>query len=301
VAERSTVEVDGRRLSLSNLDKVLYPDGFTKGEVVDYYARVAPALLPHVTGRPMSFQRFPDGTAKKGFFAKNAPKGTPDWVRTVRLPAPGSGMDRENLDYVVIDDLATLVWAANLAALELHVPQWTVGPRGGVRDPDRLVLDLDPGAPATSVECAEVALLLRELVQADGLEPVVKSSGSKGLQLYAAVEPVSDRRTSDYAKALAQRLEKSHPKLVVSQMRKDLRGGKVLVDWSQNNAAKTTVAPYALRARPEPWVSTPLTWDEVEACRRPEDVLFRAEQALERVETMGDLFAPLLEAGSPLP
>jgi bifunctional non-homologous end joining protein LigD len=301
VAERSTVEVDGRRLSLSNLDKVLYPDGFTKGEVVDYYARVAPALLPHVTGRPMSFQRFPDGTAKKGFFAKNAPKGTPDWVRTVRLPAPGSGMDRENLDYVVIDDLATLVWAANLAALELHVPQWTVGPRGGVRDPDRLVLDLDPGAPATSVECAEVALLLRELVQADGLEPVVKSSGSKGLQLYAAVEPVSDRRTSDYAKALAQRLEKSHPKLVVSQMRKDLRGGKVFVDWSQNNAAKTTVAPYALRARPEPWVSTPLTWDEVEACRRPEDVLFRAEQALERVETMGDLFAPLLEAGSPLP
>ena len=145
MAEKSTVEVDGRRLQLSNLDKVLYPDGFTKGEVVDYYARIAPALLPHIADRPMSFQRFPDGTDKKGFFAKNAPKGTPDWVRTVRLPAPGSTMDRETLDYVVVGDLPTLVWAANLAGLELHVPQWSVGPRGGVREPDRLVLDLDPG------------------------------------------------------------------------------------------------------------------------------------------------------------
>jgi bifunctional non-homologous end joining protein LigD len=300
-AQRSVVEVDGRRLSLSNLDKVLFPDGFTKGEVVDYYVRVAPVLLPHVTGRPMSFQRFPDGTDTKGFFAKNAPRGTPDWVRTVKLPAPGSSMDRETLDYVVVDDLPTLVWAANLAALELHVPQWSVGPRGGVREPDRLVLDLDPGAPATAVECAEVALLLRDLVTADGLTPVVKSSGSKGLQVYAAVEPVSDRRTSDYARHLAQTLETSHPKLVVSQMRKDLRGGKVFVDWSQNNAAKTTVAPYALRARPEPWVSTPLTWDEVAAVRRPEDVQFRAEQTLERVDDHGDLFAPLLSTAVPLP
>jgi bifunctional non-homologous end joining protein LigD len=300
-AQRSVVEVDGRRLSLSNLDKVLFPDGFTKGEVVDYYVRVAPVLLPHVTGRPMSFQRFPDGTDTKGFFAKNAPRGTPDWVRTVKLPAPGSSMDRETLDYVVVDDLPTLVWAANLAALELHVPQWSVGPRGGVREPDRLVLDLDPGAPATAVECAEVALLLRELVTADGLTPVVKSSGSKGLQVYAAVEPVSDRRTSDYARHLAQTLEKSHPKLVVSQMRKDLRGGKVFVDWSQNNAAKTTVAPYALRARPEPWVSTPLTWDEVAAVRRPEDVQFRAEQTLERVDAHGDLFDALLSTAAPLP
>ena len=299
MAEKSTVQVDGRRLQLSNLDKVLFPDGFTKGEVVDYYARIAPALLPHIADRPMSFQRFPDGTDKKGFFAKNAPKGTPDWVRTVRLPAPGSTMDRETLDYVVVGDLPTLVWAANLAGLELHVPQWSVGPRGGVREPDRLVLDLDPGDPATAVECAEVALLLRELVEADGLRPLVKSSGSKGLQVYAAVQPVSDRRTSDYAKDLAQRLEKSHPKLVVSQMRKELRRGKVFVDWSQNNAAKTTVAPYALRARPEPWVSTPLTWDEVAACRSPEDVRFRAEQVLERVDELGDLFAPLLEPGAP--
>ena len=301
MTERSTVEVDGQRLSLSNLDKVLYRDGFTKGEVVDYYARIAPVLLPHVADRPMSFQRFPNGTDTKGFFAKNAPRGTPDWVRTVELPAPGSSMDRETLDYVVVDDLPTRVWAANLAALELHVPQWSVGPRGGVREPDRLVLDLDPGAPATAVECAEVALLLRDLVVADGLTPVVKSSGSKGLQVYAAVEPVSDRRTSDYPRHLAQTLEKSHPELVVSQMRKDLRGGKVFVDWSQNNAAKTTVAPYALRARPEPWVSTPLTWDEVAAVRRPEDVQFRAEQTLERVDAQGDLFEALLSTEAPLP
>ena len=300
-ADRSTVEVDGRRLALSNLDKVLYPDGFTKGEVVDYYARIAPVLLPHVADRPMSFQRFPDGTERKGFFAKNAPAGTPDWVRTVRLPAPGSSRDRETLDYVVVGDLPTLVWAANLAALELHVPQWTVGPRGGARDPDRLVLDLDPGAPATAVECAEVALMLRDLVLADGLDPVVKSSGSKGLQVYAAVRPAPDRRTSEYAHDLARRLEASHPALVVSQMRKDLRGGKVFVDWSQNNAAKTTVAPYALRARPQPWVSTPLTWAEVEALQQPEDAQFRAEEVLDRVAEHGDLFAPLLEDGPPLP
>ena len=300
--ERTTVEVDGRRLSLSNLDKELYPDGFTKGEVVDYYVRIAPVLLPYVADRPMSFQRFPDGTSSKGFFAKNAPQGTPDWVRTVNLPAPGTTkVDRETLDYVVVEDLPTLVWAANLAALELHVPQWSVGPRGAVHDPDRLVLDLDPGEPATAVECAEVALLLRDLVVADGLDPVVKHSGSKGMQVYAAIAPASDRRTSDYARRLAQRLETSHPKLVVSQMRKDLRKGKVFVDWSQNNAAKTTVAPYALRARPEPWVSTPLTWDEVAACRKPEDVRFRAEEVLDRVDAHGDLFAALLEPGTALP
>ncbi len=300
--QRSTVEVDGRRLSLSNLDKVLYPDGFTKGEVVDYYARIAPVLLPYVADRAMSFQRFPDGTDKKGFFAKNAPQGTPDWVRTVTLPAPGTTKtDRETLDYVVVGDLPTLVWAANLAALELHVPQWSVGPRGAAHDPDRLVLDLDPGEPATAVECAEVALLLRDILVADGLDPVVKSSGSKGIQVYASIQPATDRRTSDYAKDLAQRLEKSHPKLVVSQMRKELRRGKVFVDWSQNNAAKTTVAPYALRARPEPWVSTPLTWDEVGAVRSPDDVRFRAEQVLERVDEVGDLFAPLLDPGHPLP
>ena len=299
-SQKSTVEVDGRRLSLSNLDKVFYPEtGFTKGEVIDYYVRIAPVLLPHIADRPMSFQRFPDGVASQGFFAKNAPKGTPDWVRTVRLPAPGSSKDRETLDYVIVGDLPTLVWAANLAALELHVPQWTVGPRGAVREPDRLVLDLDPGAPATVVECAEVALLLKDLVETDGLTPVAKTSGSKGMQVSASITPASDERTSAYARKLAQRLEKERPDLVVSRMAKNLRDGKVFVDWSQNNAAKTTVAPYALRARPEQWVSTPVSWDEVRAARLPADLRFRAEQTLGRVDELGDLCGPLLEPGPP--
>lgn len=301
-SKKSTVEVHGRRLSLSNLDKVLYPEtGFTKGEVVDYYARIAPVLLPHIADRPMSFQRFPDGVEAQGFYAKNAPKGTPDWVRTVRLPAPGSTKDRETLDYVVVGDLATLVWAANLAALELHVPQWTVGPRGAVRAPDRLVLDLDPGEPATILECAEVALLLKDIVEADGLTPVAKTSGSKGMQVSASVRPVSDERTSAYAHDLARRLEQERPDLVVSRMAKNLRDGKVFVDWSQNSPAKTTVAPYALRARAQQWVSTPVTWAEVTAARSPADLRFRAEQTLERVDELGDLCAPLLEPGPPLP
>jgi bifunctional non-homologous end joining protein LigD len=299
---KSTVEVDGRRLALSNLDKVLYPEtGFTKGEVIDYYARIADVLLPHLADRPMSFKRHPDGVEGQGFFAKNAPRGTPAWVRTVRLPAPGSTKDRETIDYVVIEDLPTLIWAANLAALELHVPQWTVGPRGAVRDADLLVLDLDPGAPATIVECCRVACMLRDLLVDDGLTAYPKTSGSKGMQVYAAVTPVSSERTSGYAHELAKRLEKEHPDLVVSRMAKELRPGKVLVDWSQNNAAKTTVAPYSLRARPEQWVSTPLTWDEVESTRDPADLRFRAADVLERVAQTGDLFEPLLAAGDPLP
>jgi len=300
-SKKSTVEVDGRRLAISNLDKVLYPEtGFTKGEVIDYYARVAEVLLPHLESRPISFKRFPDGVAGEGFFAKNAPRGTPEWVRTVRLPVPGSTKNRETIDYVVIDDLPTLIWAANLAALELHVPQWTVGPRGAVRDANLLVLDLDPGAPATVVECARVALMLREELEADGLTAYPKTSGSKGMQVYAAVSPAPSDRTSDYAHTLAKRLEQAHPDLVVSRMAKELRPRKVLVDWSQNNAAKTTVAPYSLRARAEQWVSTPLSWDEVEACRSPEDLRFRAEHVLERVEERGDLFEPLLAKGPPL-
>ncbi len=301
-SKKSTVEVDGRRLALSNLDKVLYPEtGFTKGEIIDYYARVAEVLLPHLESRPISFKRYPDGVAGEGFFAKNAPRGTPEWVRTVRLPVPGSSKNRETIDYVVVDDLPTLIWAANLAALELHVPQWTVGPRGAVREADLLVLDLDPGPPATIVECTRVALLLRDELEADGLTAYPKTSGSKGMQVYAAVSPVSSDRTSAYAHELAKRLEQAHPKLVVSRMAKELRPRKVFVDWSQNNAAKTTVAPYSLRARAEQWVSTPLTWDEVEACRSPEDLRFRAEHVLERIQEQGDLFEPLLAKGPPLP
>ncbi len=299
---KSAVEVEGRRLVVSNLDKVLYPEtGFAKGEVIDYYARVADVLLPHLRSRPMSFKRYPDGVDGEGFFAKNAPRGTPEWVRTVRLPVPGSSKNRETIDYVVIDDLPTLMWAANLAALELHVPQWTVGPRGAVRGANLLVLDLDPGAPATVVECARVAVMLREELAADGLSAYAKTSGSKGMQVYAPVVPVDADRTSAYAHELAKRLEKAHPDLVVSRMAKDVRPSKVFVDWSQNNAAKTTVAPYSLRARAQQWVSTPITWDEVEACRTPADLQFRADEVLARVEEQGDLFSPLLGKGSPLP
>lgn len=300
--DRSTVDVDGRRLSLSNLDKVLYPnDGFTKGEIIDYYARIAAVLLPHVKSRPASFIRYPDGVDTQGFFAKNAPKGTPEWVRTVRLPAPGSSKDRGELDYVVIEDLPTLVWAANLAAIEVHVPQWTVGPRGAVREPDLLVVDLDPGAPATVLDCAKVAALVREHLESDGMHPVAKTSGSKGMQVYAPITPASERRTSDYAHEMAKTLEKAHPALVLSRMAKNLRGGKVFVDWSQNNAAKTTVAPYSLRAREQPWVSTPLTWDEVAGARTVSDLQFRSSDVLDRVDEHGDLFAALLEKGPRLP
>jgi bifunctional non-homologous end joining protein LigD len=292
------VTVEGRRLRLSNLDKVLYPEaGFTKGEVIDYYTRAAPALLPHLAGRPLTVKRYPNGVEASFFFEKNAARGTPDWVRTARLPAPGSTKSREEIDYIVVEDLPTLVWLANLAALELHTPQWRVGPRGGVRGADQLVLDLDPGPPATVVECCQVALLLRDLLVEDGLEPIAKTSGSKGLQVYAAIAETPAERTSDYARALAQRLEHERGDLVVSRMTKSLRPGKVLVDWSQNNAAKTTVSVYSLRARATPTVSTPVTWDEVaEAAGKRARLVFTAGDVLARLEE-GDLFAPLLATG----
>lgn len=296
MAARTQVDVEGRSLSLSNLDKVLYPQtGFTKGEVVDYYARIAPVLLPHLADRPATRKRYPNGVDGASFFEKNAPSHTPDWVRTVRLPTPGSTKDREEIDFIVVRDLATLVWLANLAALELHVPQWTVGPRGAVRGVDLLVFDLDPGEPATAVECAEVALLLRGHLGADGLSAYAKSSGSKGLQVYVPLVPVPWERTHAYAKELAERIEREQPRLVVSRMTKALRPGKVLIDWSQNNGSKTTVAPYSLRARALPSVSTPVSWDEVAACRRPEDLRFLAGDVLDRVARDGDLLAPLLD------
>jgi len=301
MAERVSVEVQGRRMGLSNLDKVLYPDaGFTKAQVIDYYQRIAPTLLPHLAGRPATRKRYPNGVEAASFFEKNAPKHTPDWVRTVNLPTPGSTKDRETIDYIVVQDLPTLVWLANLAALELHVPQWTVGPRGAVRDADLLVLDLDPGPPATSVECAQVALILRDHLRDDGLEPVVKTSGSKGLQVYAPIRPTPSDRVADYAKKLAQRLENDHPDLIVHRMTKVLRPGKVLIDWSQNNAAKTTVAPYSLRARAEPTVSTPVSWDEIDDATSPEQLVFHSDDVLDRVVKHGDLFVSLVD-GSPRP
>jgi bifunctional non-homologous end joining protein LigD len=290
-AQKVSVEVDGRKLALSNLDKVLYPaTGFTKAQVIDYYERIAPVLLPYIADRPVTIKRYPDGVDGKFFFQKNAP-AHPDWVPTARIRSPGSTKSREEVDYILGGDLSTLIWAANLAALELHTPMWRYPEIG---KPDLLVFDLDPGAPATIVECCEVALLLRPLLADRGLEPVAKTSGGKGLQLYAAVSGVTSEQTSDLAKELAEQLEAEQPELVVSRMTRALRPRKVLIDWSQNNAAKTTIAPYSLRAREQPTVSTPVTWDEVASCKRAEDLKFTADDVLARVAESGDLLAAAL-------
>jgi bifunctional non-homologous end joining protein LigD len=301
--ERVTVTVEGRTLTLSNLHKVLYPaTGFTKGEVIDYYTRIAPVLLPHIESRPLTLKRYPDGVDGKSFFEKNAPSHAPDWVRKVRLPTPGSTKDRETIDFVVAEELPTVVWAANLAALELHVPMWRVGPRGKVHSPDLLVFDLDPGPPATIIECCEVAQLLRDRLATDGLSAYPKTSGSKGMQLYVPLDgKAAWEDVSGYAKRLARELTESRDDLVVWQMKKDLRGGKVLVDWSQNNSAKTTVAVYSLRARETPTASTPISWEEVAGCRRAEDLRFTAPEVLDRVTHLGDLFAPVLDGSGKLP
>jgi bifunctional non-homologous end joining protein LigD len=292
--DRLLVRVDDRQLELSNLDKVLYPEaGFTKGEVIDYYTRVSPVLLPHIGNRPLTRIRYPNGVNGNNFFEKNAPAGVPPWVRVETLPVPGSTKDRETLDYVVADDLPTLVYLANLAALELHVPQWKVGSAG----PDRLVVDLDPGAPAGLPECAEVALSLRDRLAADGLTAYPKTSGRKGMQLMCALaaEQRADE-VADYARRVAEELARRHPKTITAKMARNLRPGKVFIDWSQNNAAKTTVAPYSLRAGALPTVSAPLGWDEVAAGGvRP----LHADEVLARVEEYGDLMAELCAGGGP--
>ena len=293
-SEKVAVDVDGRHLTLSNLSKVLYPEaGFAKGEIIDYYSRIAPVLLPHLADRPLTVKRYPNGVESNFFFEKNAPNGTPSWVRTVTLPVPGSTMNRETIDFVVVEDLPTLVWLANLAALELHVPQWRVPRRARKPRTDIVVFDLDPGPPATIVECCEVAVLLRAVLEEDGLTPFPKSSGSKGMQVSAPVEVSDPELTSKYAHAVAERLERERPDLIVSRMTKSLRPHKVFVDWSQNSPAKTTVAPYSLRARPLPTVSTPLTWDEVES---GEHLSFTAGEVLDRVDEYGDLFAGVLDS-----
>jgi bifunctional non-homologous end joining protein LigD len=301
-AAKVPVEVEGRTLVLTNLGKVLYPEtGLTKAEVIDYYTRIAPVLLPHVRGRPLTFKRYPNGVDGSFFFEKNAPNSTPDWVRRVEIATPGSTKNRETINFVVLDNLPTLVWAANLASLEFHVPMWQVDQAGAPIDPDLMVFDLDPGPPATIVECCRVALLVRAALAADGLTAVAKTSGSKGLQIYVPLPPTPAERTSAYARALAQRLEREHPELVVWRMTKALRPGKVLIDWSQNSAAKTTVAVYSLRARPHPTVSTPVSWAEVEACRDAAELVFRSDDVLARVARHGDLFAPTRHPGEPLP
>ncbi|MFD9722759.1 non-homologous end-joining DNA ligase [Streptomyces sp. NPDC059072] len=280
--------VEGRRITLSNLDKVIYPEtGFTKGEVLHYYATVAAPFLAHVHNRPVSFLRYPDGPDGQLFFTKNPPPGTPDWVRTT--PVPRS--DEPSAEQVVVADMPSLMWAANLV-VEFHTPQW---PAGSPAVADRLILDLDPGPPASVVECCAAALWLRDRLAADGLRAYAKTSGSKGLHLSIPLEPTPSAQVSAYAKALAQEAEGALPALIVHRMAKALRPGKVFVDHSQNAAAKTTAAPYTLRARMLPTVSAPVSWEEVRACRTPDDLLFLADDIGPRLARDGDLFAPLLD------
>ena len=282
-------------MALSNLEKVLYPaTGFTKGELLHYYATSAEVLLPHLRNRAVSFLRYPDGPAGPVFFAKNVPPGTPGWVTTAEVPR-----SEDPARMVLVQDLASLMWAANLVT-EFHTHQWTAD------DPeqaDRLVFDLDPGPPATVVQCCEVALWLQERLAADGIEAYAKTSGAKGLHLLAGVRGASSERVSEYAKALAVEAERELPKLVVHRMTRSLRPGKVFVDWSQNAARKTTAAPYTVRARSVPAVSTPVTWDEVAGCRRAEQFVFLAGDLRPRVQDCGDLLAPLLgrEGAAALP
>ncbi|WP_406512723.1 non-homologous end-joining DNA ligase [Streptomyces sp. NBC_00161] len=280
--------VEGRRVPLSNLHKVLYPEtGFTKGEVLHYYATIAGSLLAHIHNRPVSFLRYPDGPDGQLFFTKNPPPGTPAWVKTT--PVPRS--EDLSAEQVVIADLPSLMWAANLV-VEFHTPQW---PAGSPALADRLIIDLDPGAPATVVECCAVALWLRERLAADGLSAYAKTSGSKGLHLAVPLEPTPSDRVSAYAKSLAQEAERALPDLVLHRMAKALRPGKVFVDHSQNAAAKTTAAPYTLRARARPTVSAPVSWEEVAACRTPSDLVFLADDIPPRLERDGDLFGPLTD------
>ena len=300
MAENRVVEVDGRELKLTNLGKVLYPKaGFTKGEMVDYYAKVAPAIVPHLDGRPLTLRRYPEGVddLDAAFFEKRCPKHRPDWVQTTSVTA-----ETGRIDFCVCDGLATLVWMAQLAAIELH-PSLSLGK--DVERPTVLAFDLDPGPPADVVDCCRVALRLRELFDHFGVECFPKTSGSKGLQVYVPLNsPIAYDETKPFAKAIAQLLEKQTPDQVVSKMKKVDRRGKVFVDWSQNHQRKTTIAVYSLRARERPTVSTPVTWEEVEKAAAKGDgskLVFETGDVLKRIEKHGDLFAPVLELKQKLP
>jgi bifunctional non-homologous end joining protein LigD len=292
-ARRVQVEVEGRTLSLSNLDKVLYPQtGFSKGQVIDFYTRVAPVLLPHLRGRPVTMKRYPDGVEGQYFYEKQCPSHRPDWVRTAPVPT-----GRKTIEFCLCEDLPTLVWMANLADLELHP---SLSRAAHIERPTVMAFDLDPGEPAGLAECCELARVLREALARIGLESFPKTSGSKGLQVYVPLN--RDEATYDDTKplsqALARHLEAEHPKLIVSSQKKELRRGKVLIDWSQNDEHKTTVSVYSLRARPRPTVSTPLEWHELDD---PSALVFEAGDVLDRVREHGDLFAPVLELQQRLP
>jgi bifunctional non-homologous end joining protein LigD len=289
------VEIDGRELSVTNLDKVLYPDGFTKAEVIDYYVRVAPAMLPHVQGRGVTLRRYPNGVDGTSFFEKRSPDHRPDWIGT----ALGPGDRKGGIQYLVIDEVATLAWVGNMAALEVHAP---MARAVDIDAPTMVVFDLDPGAPATIVDCCRVALEIQDVLADLDLQIWPKTSGSKGMQLYLPLNtPHTHEHASSFALAVAQVLEKQDPKRVTSVMKKQLRKGKIFVDWSQNSHHKTTIAAYSLRARPTPTVSTPISWDEVQSGADGEVLSFVAPEVLERVADLGDLFAPTATLEQELP
>ena len=294
------VEVQGRKLSLTNLDKILYPaTGFTKGQVVDYYVRIAPVLVPHLAGRPLTMKRYPGGVDQEYFFEKNAPMHRPDWVKTAPVWSEGN---KRTINYLLANDLPTLVWIANLASIELH-PSLSLST--DITVPTMIVFDLDPGPPANIVQCAQVGLWVREIFDHFGLQSFPKTSGSKGLQIYVPLNTrTTYEQTKAFAHALARLLEHEHPELVVSDMKKAVRTNKVFVDWSQNDQHKTTISVYSLRARERPTVSTPVAWEEVEQALKKKDagrLVFEAKDVLARVEKMGDLFAPVQKLKQKLP
>ena len=294
------VEVEGRKLKLTNLDKVLYPaTGFTKGQVVDFYVRIAPVLVPHLAGRPLTMKRYPEGVDQEYFFEKNAPMHRPEWVKTAPI---WSESNHRTINFILANDLATLVWIANLASIELH-PSLSLA--ADIRTPTAIVFDLDPGPPANIVQCAQVGLWVREIFYHFGLQSFPKTSGSKGLQIYIPLHTkTSYEQTKSFAHAVARLLEQEHPEMVVSDMKKAVRTNKVFVDWSQNDQHKTTISIYSLRAREQPTVSTPVLWDEVEQALRKKDagrLVFEAGAVLARVEKMGDLFEPVLKLKQQLP
>ncbi|MBI3474182.1 MAG: ATP-dependent DNA ligase [Acidobacteria bacterium] len=294
------VDVEDRKLKLSNLEKVLYPAaGFTKGQVIDYYVRIAPVLVPHLAGRPLTMKRYPEGVDHEYFFEKNAPMHRPDWVKTAPV---WSDSNHRTINFILANDLSTLVWIANLASLELH-PSLALG--ADIETPTMIVFDLDPGPPANIVQCAQVGLWVRAIFDHFGLQSFPKTSGSKGMQIYVPLNTkMSYDQTKSFAHAIARLLEQEHPDLVVSDMKKAVRTNKVFVDWSQNDQHKTTISVYSLRAREQPTVSTPITWSEVEQALRKKDaqrLVFEATDVLKRVDKMGDLYAPLLTLKQKLP
>jgi bifunctional non-homologous end joining protein LigD len=300
MSKKVEIEVGGKKLSVSNLEKVLYPQaGFTKGQVIDYYSRIAPVLLPHLKNRPITLKRYPDGVEGFFFYEKQCPSHRPEWVRTTEVP---SRREAGKIDYCLMNDLPALVWAANLADLELHT---FLHRAPAINRPTALAFDLDPGAPADMVLCCQVGVWLRTILADLGLRSFAKTSGSKGLQLLVPLNTLATYgKTKGFAHGLAVKLEREHPEEVVSRMQKDLRTGKVLIDWSQNDEHKTTVNVYSLRAKERPTVSTPVTWEEVEAVVKKRDagsLSFESHTVLQRVEEKGDLFAPVLTLKQRLP